>query len=141
MKMFRVHFALWVVLLIVGYLIGFVPQYQKNRELQAQFQDPQKTIVALQAQAQLGELRDIASLMLLEMTRQNYGLARDYSEQYYSKLKNEVDSVQDPELKKSLGELVTTRDSLASSLAAANPSALSAAQIVVSKTFEVARKP
>jgi len=41
--------------------------------------DPQKTISSLKLQVQLAELRDTASLVLLELSRQNYGLARDYS--------------------------------------------------------------
>jgi hypothetical protein len=141
MKMIRVHFALWVVLLIGGFVLGFVPEYKKNRELQAELQDPQKAIAALRLQVQLGELRDIASLMLLEVSRQNYGLARDYSEQYYNKLKEATETVQDEALKNSLEQLTTTRDSLATPLAAANPTAVTAAQVIVSKTFEATRKP
>ena len=33
MKMMRVHVSLWLVLLVGGFLLGFVPEYLKNREL------------------------------------------------------------------------------------------------------------
>ena len=141
MKMIRFHIGLWIVLVIIGFLLGFVPEYQKNRDLQTQLQDPQKTIAALQLRVQMGELRDAASLMLLELSRQNFGLARDYSDQYYSKLKDAIDTVQDPTLKKSLEQLTTTRESLAGPLAEANATAMTAAQVVVSKTFEATKKP
>ena len=139
MKMMKVHVTLWIVLLASGFLAGFVPQYLKNRALQAKLESPQKTIAALEGQMQMSELRDLASLTLLELSRQNYGLARDYSNQYYSKLNDVANTVQDANLKKSLEELATTRDSLTTSLAAANPASLSAAQPIVLKTFELTR--
>jgi len=139
MKMMRVHVTLWVVLFVGGLLLGYIPQYLKNRELQRLLEGPQKTIDSLQRQIQMSELRDLASLMLLELSRQNYGLARDYSNQYYDKVNDAANSVQDANLKKSLQDLAATRDSLATNLATANPASLAAAQPVVVKTFEVAR--
>ena len=47
MKMIRVHVTLWLVLLIAGLALGFVPEYLKNRELRAELENPQKTIDAL----------------------------------------------------------------------------------------------
>jgi hypothetical protein len=139
MKMMRVHITLWLVLLTGGFLLGYVPEYLKNRDLQAQLQDPQKTIDALKLQLQMSELRDAASMMLLELSRQNFGLARDYSGQFYSKLKDVTDAVQDPALKKSLEDLAATRENLTSQLATANAGALAASQPIVLKTFEVTR--
>src|SRR5437879_2941482 len=111
MKMMRVHITVWLVLLIGGFLLGFVPEYLKNRELQTQLQNPQKTIDALKLQIQMSELRDASSMMLLELSRQNYGFARDYSGQFYSKLKDVTDAVQDPGLKKSLDRKSTRLNS------------------------------
>src|SRR5207247_5192056 len=139
MKMMRVHVTLWFVLLIGGFLLGFVPEYLKNRNLQAELQNPQKMIDGLKQQLQMSDLRDAASLMLLELSRQNYGLARDYSNQYYSKLNDAAHAVQDANLKKLLEELATTRDSLTTSLSTANPSSLTASQPIVLRTFEVTR--
>lgn len=139
MKMIRVHITLWVVLLVAGFLLGFVPEYLKNRELRARLDNPQKTIDALQLQVQMSEIRDLASLMLLELSRQNYGLARDYSDQYYGKLKEAVDTIQDGNLKKSLAELASTQVALTTSLAAANPTSLTGSQPIVAKTFEVTK--
>jgi hypothetical protein len=139
MKMMKVHITLWVVLLIGGFLLGFIPQYLKNRELERLLEGPQKTIDALELQVQMSELRDLASLMLIELSRQNYGLARDYSNQYYSKLNDAANTVEDANLKKSLEDLAATRDSLTTNLATANPASLAASQPIVLKTFEVTR--
>ena len=61
MKMMRVHVTLWFVLLIGGFLLGFVPEYLKNRNLQAELQNPQKMIDGLKQQLQMSDLRDAAS--------------------------------------------------------------------------------
>jgi len=139
MKMIRVHITVWLVLFIGGFLLGFVPEYFKNRDLQAQLQNPQNTIDALKLQLQMSELRDAASMMLLELSRQNYGLARDYSGQFYNKLKDVTDAVQDPGLKKSLEDLAATRENLSAQLATGNTGALTTSQPIVLKTFEVTR--
>ena len=139
MKMLKVHITLWLVLLAGGFLAGFIPQYLKNGELQKQLENPQKTIATLEVQVQLGELRDLASLMLLEVSRQNYGLARDYATQYYSKLNEVAETVQDGNLKKSLEELATTRESLMTNLATTNSASLTATQPILLRTFEVTR--
>ncbi len=138
MKM-RVHATVWLILFAGGFLLGFVPEYLKNRDLRSQLEAPQKTIDGLRAQLQMSELRDQASLMWIELSRQNYGLARDYAAQYYSKLKDMIDSAQDPGLKKSLQDLAATRDSVTADLGAANASSLAAPQSIVLKTFEITR--
>ena len=139
MKMIRIHVALWLVLLLVGLGVGFIPEYLKNRELRAELENPQKTIDGLNLQIQLGELRDTASLALLELSRQNFGLARDHVNDYYGKLMNLTDAVQDPALKKSLQDLSATRDSITSSLTTTNADSGTAWQRVVLKTFEVTK--
>jgi hypothetical protein len=139
MKMMKVHITVWIVLLVGGFFLGFIPQYLKNQELQRLLEGPQRRIGALELQVQMSELRDLAGLMLLELSRQNYGLARDYSNQYYSKLDDAANTVTDPDLKKSLADLAATRESLATNLATANPASLEASQPIVLKTFEVTR--
>jgi hypothetical protein len=139
MKTMRVPATVWLILFVGGFLLGFVPEYLKNRDLRSQLEAPQKTIDELRVQLQMSELRDQASLMWVELSRQNYGLARDYAAQYYSKLKDTIDSLQDSALKKSLQELAATRDSVTADLAAANASSLTTPQSIVLKTFEVTR--
>jgi hypothetical protein len=139
MKMMKVHVTVWLLLLIGGFLAGFVPEYLKNRELRAQLEAPQKTIDDLKLQLGLGELRDEAGLGLLELSRQNYGLARDHIGDYYNKLKGLTETVQDPGLKKSLQDLSATHDTITADLASANTSALAAWQPIVLKTIEATK--
>jgi uncharacterized protein YoxC len=134
------HIAVWIILLAGGFLLGFVPQYLKNRDLQKELETPQKTIDGLTLQVQMSDIRDAASLMLVELSRQNYGLARDYSVQFYSKLEQAAQSVPDANLKKSLEELASTRDSVSKTLAAADSGSLAVVQPVVLRAFELTKR-
>jgi len=134
------HIAVWIILLAGGFLLGFVPQYLKNRDLQKELETPQKTIDGLTLQVQMSDIRDAASLMLVELSRQNYGLARDYSVQFYSKLDQAAQSVPDANLKKSLEELASTRDSVSKTLAAADSGSLAVVQPVVLRAFELTKR-
>ena len=131
--------TLWAILLIGTFLLGFVPEYLKNRELRSQVQDGQKTLDGMQLQVQLGQLRDAANLMAFEVSRQNFGLARDHATQFYTKLTETINSVQDPVLKKSLEEVAATRDATMQELAAPTPASLALLQSVVLKTVDATR--
>jgi hypothetical protein len=135
----RGRIILWVVLVLGAFLLGFVPEYLKNRELRSQVQDGQKTLDGMQLQVQLGQLRDGAYLMAFEASRQNFGLARDHATQFYNKLTETINSVQDPVLKKSLEELAATRDATMQELAAPTPASLALLQSVVLKTVDATR--
>jgi hypothetical protein len=77
--------------------------------------------------------------MLLELSRQNYGLARDHASMYYNKVNDLISESRDESLKKSLTELSATRDSLMVSLGTATSNSLTVAQPIVLRTFEVTR--
>jgi hypothetical protein len=139
MKTVRGRIILWLVLFIAGFLLGFVPEYLKVRDLRSQLENPRKTIETLKLQLQMSDLRDEASLISIEVSRQNYGLARDYAGQYYTRLNEVIESVQDQAVKKSLEELATTRESVMQALMTATPAASTATQPVVLKTFDVTR--
>ena len=54
-------------------------------------------------------------------------------------MKDAFDTAQDPALKKSLEDLLATRDMFTTQLATANPATLAAAQPIVLKTFDVTK--
>jgi hypothetical protein len=139
MQMIKVHFTLWVVLLLGGFLIGFVPEYSKNRDLRTQMENPQKTIDALRLQIRLDELRDEIGLTYVEASRQNFGLAREHASNYYNKLKDLLDETSDPALKKSLTDLAATQDAVVTSLSTASANSVTVLQPVVVRTSEATK--
>jgi hypothetical protein len=93
----------------------------------------------LKRQIQVGELRDAAALMFLELSRQNYGLAREHASEYQNSLRDLVSQTQDETLKKSLEELSAAQESLTTSLIAPNAASLMAAQTLMLRTFEITK--
>jgi hypothetical protein len=75
--------------------------------------------------------------MLLEATRQNYATAREYSTQYFDRLRELTEKANDAPLKAALMELLNTRDSITGALAQGNPSIVSELQLLLERTDNV----
>jgi hypothetical protein len=110
-----------LTVLALAFLLGFVPQYLQKRQAQREL------AVSIE-KLKLSELRDLAGLMLLESLRQNYGVARDYSSQYFDKLRETSEGVNNPTLKISLQKLLNDRDTVTSALSKADPASASQLQ-------------
>jgi hexokinase len=73
-------------------------------------------------------------MMLLEGLRQNYGVAQDYSSQYFDKLRETSERVENFTLKTSLQELLNSRDTVTAALSKADPASASQLQAIFAKT-------
>jgi hypothetical protein len=116
-----------LVILVLVFLLGFVPQYLEKRQIQSE-------IAISSEKLKMSELRDLAGMMLLEVLRQNYGVARDYSSQYFEKLRNTSEQVENSTLKTSLQELLNSRDTVTAALSKADPDSASQLQAMFAKT-------
>ena len=70
----RHKLVLWFVLLIAGFLVGFILQYARLQRLQEELSASSKRLVSCQSSEQLTQLRDTATMMYLEAAQKNYGL-------------------------------------------------------------------
>jgi hypothetical protein len=116
-----------LVILVMVFLMGFVPQYLQKRQIQAELATSAEKL-------KVSELRDLAGMMMLEALRQNYGVARDYSSQYFEKLRETSEQVENATLKASLQELLSSRDAVTASLSKADPTSASQLQAIFAKT-------
>ena len=78
----RRKLILWFVLLIVGFIIGFILQYSRLRNLQQELSVSEKRLINCQFSEQLSQLRDTATMMYLEAAQKNYGLAGEYARSF-----------------------------------------------------------
>jgi hypothetical protein len=113
-------------------LLVYVPQYLQKRAITAELQ-------ACRSDRQLGEVRDLAGMMLLEVLRQNYGLAANYSRQYFEKVIAVSSTIQNSAQINSLQELLAERDSVTSKLAKADPGSANEVQALFARTYELTR--
>lgn len=65
--------ALWFVLLIVGFLTGFILQHARLRQAQQELSDFAKDLGSCQSSEQLSQPRDTATMMYLETVQKNHG--------------------------------------------------------------------
>ncbi len=125
--------GLWSVLLIVGFLAGFILQYARLQRVQQELSASTKQLGSCQASEQLSQLRDTGTMMYLEAMQKNYGQAGQYSKQFFDEAQRIVNSTEDPALRNLLRDTLATRDQITADLAKGDAAALSEIQPVLSK--------
>jgi hypothetical protein len=132
----------WKVIAAFGvltavFLAGFVPQFLEKRRVTAELQDVRTRLSTAQKQMAIDEVRNLAGLILLHASHQNYGTAREYSTQYFNKLRELADQSESATLKSSASELLQSRDSITSGLAQGTSSVVSELQVLLAATYSL----
>jgi type II secretory pathway pseudopilin PulG len=124
---------LWFVLLIVGFLAGFVLQYARLQQAQQELSASTKQLGSCQAGEQLSQLRDTATAMFLEAVQKNYGKAGEESKEFFDQAQRIQSSTGDPALRNLLHDILATRDQITADLAKGDAAALSEVQALLLK--------
>lgn len=136
----RHKLLLWSVLLIAGFVAGFILQYSKVQRLQQELSASTKQLQSCQSGEQLSQLRDTATMMYLEAAQKNFGRAGEYSRECFDQAQRIASSTEDPVLRKLLGDILSTRDQITSNLAKGDAASVSEIQLMLSR-LEQTRKP
>jgi hypothetical protein len=131
--------VLWFVLLMVGFLAGFILQYARLQQAQQQLSASTKQLVSCQAGEQLSQLRDTATAMFLQAVQKNYGKAGEDSKEFFDQAQRIQNSTGDPALRNLLRDTLATRDQITADLAKGDAAALSEIQALVSKIEQTAK--
>ena len=131
--------VLWFVLLIVGFLAGFVLQYARLQQAQQELSASTKQLGSCQAGEQLSQLRDTATAMFLEAVQKNYGKAGEDSKEFFDQAQRIQSSTGDPALRNLLHDILATRDQITADLAKGDSAALSEVQALLSKIEQTAK--
>jgi len=135
----RRKLVLWLVLLIAGFLVGFILQYAKLQRVQQELLASTKQLGSCRSSEQLALLRDTATMMHLEAMQKNYGKAGEYSKEFFDQAQRIVSSTEDPALGNLLRDILATRDQITADLAKGDAGALSEIQLVVFKVEQTAK--
>jgi hypothetical protein len=127
----RRNLVLWIILLLVGLLLGFVPQYLHSRELQSKLSSASQQVASCQLKQQLSDVRDAASLAYLEATRKNYGTAGEHASRMFNQLQQLSAATSDSNLKSVLAQVASKRDAVTSALASGDAAATGDLQSIV----------
>ena len=135
----RRKLILWFVLVIAGFLAGFILPYARLKRTQQELSASTEQLGSCQASEQLSQLRDTATMMYLEAVQKNYGEAGVYSNQLFDQAQRIVSSTADPALRNLLGDALATRDQITSDLAKGDAAALSEIQRLLSNLEQTAK--
>ena len=135
----RRKLVFWVVLLIVGFLAGFILQYARLQQAQQELSASTKQLGSCQAGEQLSQLRDTATVMFLEAVQKNYGKAGEDSKEFFDQAQRIQSSTGDPVLRNLLRDTLATRDQITADLAKGDAAALSEIQALLSKIEQTAK--
>jgi hypothetical protein len=131
--------VLGFVLLVVGFLAGFILQYARLQQAQRELSASTKQLGSCQAGEQLSQPRDTATAMFLEAVQKNYGKAGEESKEFFDQAQRIQSSTGDSALRNMLGDTLATRDQITADLAKGDPAALSEIQALVSKIEQTAK--
>jgi hypothetical protein len=115
------------VLFVVGFLLGFIPEYQRASNLAKQLE-------TARLESKLREIRELASLSYIDASKMNYGSATEDSERMFGLAREVANDTTDDGLRSSLNGLSTFRDTVMGKLKAADASVLEPLQQIVQKT-------
>ena len=135
----RRNLVLWFVLLLIGFLTGYILQYARLHRLQQELSASAKQLELCRSSEELSHLRDTATTMYLEAVQKNYGKAGEYSKEFFDQAQRIVSSTDDPVLRDLLHDILTTRDQTTADLAKGDAAAVSGIQRVVSKLEQTAK--
>ena len=135
----RSKVVLWFLLLLTGFLVGFILQYSRLHGVQQELSASTKQLGSCQAAEQLSQLRDTATAMFLEAVQKNYGKAGEDSKEFFDQAQRIQSSTEDPALRNLLRDILATRDQITGDLAKGDAAALSETQLVLSKLEQTAK--
>jgi len=135
----RHKLVLWFVLLLAGFLVGFILEYPRLHRVQQELSASTKQFEACQSSQQLAQLRDTATMMYLEVVQKNYGKAGEYSREVFDQAQQIANSTEDSALRNLLRDTLATRDQVTADLAKGDAAALSETQLVLSKLEQTAK--
>ncbi|HYK49725.1 MAG TPA: hypothetical protein VEU94_08360, partial [Terriglobales bacterium] len=104
----RSKLVLWSLLLLAGFLVGFILQYSRLRRVQEELSESTKQFGSCQSSQQLAQLRDTATMMYLEAVQKNYGRAGEYSREVFDQAQQIANSTEDSALRNSLRDILAT---------------------------------
>jgi hypothetical protein len=119
-----------IILLIVAFLAGFIPQYTKVKRLE-------NALSAARQANDVVELRDLAGLAFVQTSQKNYGLAAASSNQFFTRARDIANRLPDANGRKALEDLLASQGKISAELAKGDPEALGDLNVLFDKTRQV----
>ena len=102
------------ILVLAAFLLGFVPQYVKARQLQGQLDNARHELADT-------HLRDLSALAYVQAVQKNYGLAAETSGRFFTRVRQAANEAGNDTRKAALEGLMAPHDRVMEELAKADP--------------------
>jgi hypothetical protein len=129
-----------VALLLAAFLTGFVPQFQKASRLQDELRARDQRLQQLQREGEFAKARDLASLLYLELTRKNYGIAAEHAAGFFTQVRSIANGTSDPGLKNALDQMAGQRDEITANIAKADPAVETPVREILQRMHQLAAR-
>lgn len=104
------NFVKWVMVFVVGLLIGFIPQYWKAQTLRGKLNSCSATV-------DLSKVQQSAALTYVAATQLNYGVASGYAQTFFASAQSLQGTTTDASVKDLLSQVLAARDKITGDLA------------------------
>lgn len=131
--------ALWITigsLVVAAFLLGFIPQYMRGRNLESQLGTIRQELNAESEKLQRGELGLLIGYAYLQANQKNYGFASQYSTKFFDRARALAGQVSDPSWQTFLQGALARRDEVIGGLAKGDPSTVAAVQDLFQRTLD-----
>ncbi|MEO8596488.1 MAG: hypothetical protein ABI759_24430 [Candidatus Solibacter sp.] len=123
-------------LTVAAFLLGFVPQYRKVKDLEDQLDATRQELKLEQSKLQMADLSLLIGLVYGEGNLRNFGLAGRQSTKLFDRVRNMAGPETDPNRRAFLQESLAGRDAVTAGLAKGDPGTLPAVQDLVQRALK-----
>src|SRR5665213_1244170 len=126
-------------LVLAAFLLGFIPEYVKTRDLNKQMDAVQQQLNSEREKSQMEALGLLCGYIYLETNLKNYGLASQYSTQFFDRVRVMMGQQPDSNRQAFLQTALAKRDLVTAGLAKGDPGTLAAVQNLFYAALESTR--
>ncbi|HTX37033.1 MAG TPA: hypothetical protein VME43_18520 [Bryobacteraceae bacterium] len=116
------------VLVLVAFLLGFIPQYVRSRDVAKQLNTTRQELASDRARLQADQVDLLIGYVYLQTNLKNYGLASGYSTKFFNQVRTMADQSTDPNQQKFAKAALSNRDAVTGALAKGDPAVAAAVQ-------------
>ncbi|MFP5229089.1 MAG: hypothetical protein ACLGXA_15850 [Acidobacteriota bacterium] len=135
----KVYLIVGVVLVVAAFMLGFIPQHLKGRDIQSQLSAARQQLDSERKESQLDELCLLSGRVYIEAELKNYGLASQYSSKFFDLARAMNNAAPGSSRQAFLQEVLAQRDAVTGGLAKGDPGVVPEVQDMFRRALENAR--
>lgn len=121
-----------LVLAVLGFLAGFVPQYNRASGLDTKNSELTKSLGDERQARSLSDFRNRSARLYFELSKSNFDTAGEQASQFFTDLRQFTNQTSEP-MRQRLEKVLSSRDTVVARIAKADPASASLLQSIFSE--------